>query len=598
MVEVDIQFLAGVAVTVFLALMFFGVVVLWDVALALRSVGDKIDKLEDNVDDDLKDIGYSLDNISNAPGGGGAQFHLSGGTISSEPTPNQRPEAETQPRGQRPSQKDSPQRSAHPETEAGREQPSSDETVSESQSAERAEPESQAADSTTRTADSESDANGETARTDGADATTDTDQESAVEASADGSDTADPASASDPNAESEPDSESKPDHPRASINRGRFVTSPDRTAWFATPLDREAIANAGPEIAGELEAGDPEGGPTDEPDVIAAGPAPSSDGHESEPSNTGDEPDASEAFEFDESTMETAATNPLTGEADDVVDESADDRASATEADADVNAGGETDPVGRGDTASEPDSEPTPTAERAESDDIESDLTDGAIEPSVRSESASESESKSESESESDSDSDRGLETGSEPATETETERKAGSELEPDSAAESPNSTRPDSSSDGELADAVDAVDVDDTSAESFTDFEFSDLTADDETEQTVDEAIDSMNDETPSLSLSSHGFEVTADADDDGAVLTFEFDPDTVEITGSTKRLLRYQMRSFAEKESTPDGDVTIEGNTIVVDLPEADGDAVSRWGEAAVEIIDRTLYLSDNSS
>ena len=70
MVEVDVQILGGLAVTVFLALIFFGVVVLWDVALALGSVGDKIDKLELNIDDDLKDIGYALDGISGAHNGG------------------------------------------------------------------------------------------------------------------------------------------------------------------------------------------------------------------------------------------------------------------------------------------------------------------------------------------------------------------------------------------------------------------------------------------------------------------------------------------------------------------------------------------------
>ncbi|MFC6765545.1 AAA family ATPase, partial [Natrinema soli] len=90
MVEANTQLLGGAAVTVFLALLFFGVVVLWDVALALRSVGDKIDKLEDNIDDDLTDIAHHLDGMSNARGGGGGtQLHLSGGTISSGPGPNQ-----------------------------------------------------------------------------------------------------------------------------------------------------------------------------------------------------------------------------------------------------------------------------------------------------------------------------------------------------------------------------------------------------------------------------------------------------------------------------------------------------------------------------
>ncbi|MFP9191079.1 hypothetical protein ACLI4Q_05365 [Natrialbaceae archaeon A-CW1-1] len=41
MVEVDIHFLAGVAVTVFLALLFFAVIVLWDISLAPGASGTK-----------------------------------------------------------------------------------------------------------------------------------------------------------------------------------------------------------------------------------------------------------------------------------------------------------------------------------------------------------------------------------------------------------------------------------------------------------------------------------------------------------------------------------------------------------------------------
>lgn len=574
MVEVDIQFLAGVAVTVFLALMFFGVVVLWDVALALRSVGDKIDKLEDNVDDDLKDIGYSLDSISNAPGAGGAQFHLSGGTISSEPTPNQRPTAETQPEDEHPSREEPRmhhQQSAHSETESA--QGRSDDAPSESQSSEQS-----------GSQGGESKSESETGRETG-----------------DGTETAadETPNDSDPNldrdesdSESKPKSESESEHPRASINRGRFVTSPDRTAWYAIPLDRDAVANASPEIAGELEAGEPDAEPTDEsePEVIAAGPAFAGERHESE-SEVGDETedpigagasgpeepsaelDTDEASKFDDSTTETTATNPLTGEAGDAVDGGSSDG----EIDSDSNA-----------PAADRDGGPT------ESDDSDSDRNEQADDDIELS-------SRPESEPEPDSDVEFEFEADSESVTEVEVESKSDSELEPDS-------TSPDSSPDADFTDFDDAADADDATdsadaddTESFTDFEFSDLTGEldeDGAERTVDEAIDSMNDETPSLSLSSHGFEVTAEADDDGAVLVFEFDPDTVEITGSTERLLRYQMRSFAEQESTPDGDVTIEGNTIVVELPEADGDAVSRWGEAAVGIIDRTLYLSDNSN
>ena len=69
------------------------------------------------------------------------------------------------------------------------------------------------------------------------------------------------------------------------------------------------------------------------------------------------------------------------------------------------------------------------------------------------------------------------------------------------------------------------------------------------------------------------------------------------METTDSTARLLRYQLRSFADSIGTSDVDVTVDGNRIVVDIPDADGADVSRWQHAVVEAIDRTLFLSDNS-
>ncbi|ELY38416.1 hypothetical protein [Natronorubrum tibetense] len=57
------------------------------------------------------------------------------------------------------------------------------------------------------------------------------------------------------------------------------------------------------------------------------------------------------------------------------------------------------------------------------------------------------------------------------------------------------------------------------------------------------------------------------------GDKLLFEFDTETVDISGSTKRLLQYQVRSFADRESTPDGDVRIGRNRIVIEIPDSDG-------------------------
>jgi hypothetical protein len=71
MVEVGIQMLAGVAVTILLMLVFLGVVVMWDVALALRDVAEKIDSLEDDVDSDLDTINGTLTRIHDSMRGEG-----------------------------------------------------------------------------------------------------------------------------------------------------------------------------------------------------------------------------------------------------------------------------------------------------------------------------------------------------------------------------------------------------------------------------------------------------------------------------------------------------------------------------------------------
>jgi len=36
------------------------------------------------------------------------------------------------------------------------------------------------------------------------------------------------------------------------------------------------------------------------------------------------------------------------------------------------------------------------------------------------------------------------------------------------------------------------------------------------------------------------------------------------------------------------------VDGGTVVLEIPGANGPAVDAWADAAVQIIDRTLYLS----
>ena len=261
MVEVDVQILGGVAVTVFLALLFFGVVVLWDVALALRSVGDKIDKLEDNIDDDLKDIGYALDGISGAHNGG-TQVHLSGGgTISPgsptheshRPNPSQESTAsrdvsqETGPRDApgvgRHDDGNSHARTAHAGTAHQRRRPPRGRAATSRAGETAARRPADEASSRTSTDEASS-----RDHADGPEAMAATEQ-------SDGEDEPTVEELDESTAVRQETSDATAEHLRADRNRGRFVTSPDVTPWYAMAADQEAIADARSPIAGALESG-------------------------------------------------------------------------------------------------------------------------------------------------------------------------------------------------------------------------------------------------------------------------------------------------------------------------------------------------------
>lgn len=644
MVEASTELLGGAAVTVFLALLFFGVVVLWDVALALRSVGDKIDKLEDNIDDDLTDIAHSLDGISNAPGGGGGtQLHLSGGTISSGPGANQQPQQQPQQAPHAGQQGAGPQQAAgsqqaaagqteqpggvgpqpqHHQSRAARRDPAAREGPTAGEDLE--DHESPDSDRTTQesaaTADEPSQPDdGETGESD--------DERSDEESDRDG----------------EADTDGESPHPRAEINRGRFVTSPDRTAWYATPLDREAIEAARPTIAGALPDGSDSG--IDEDEIIAAGPVDSSEAAATDdgvgdagaatamPASDGDaagesadDTDADAAEEGDDgATTDEAAVDE---EASDAIAESAEaadaaadghestDEVSDAEADEDgAEAGTDEDGAETSDDEAKPE-DATPADEIPESpDEVDVLSFDEGADEDGADRSASDSEDRRDHDGESDTEAqtDRA---GVVPVEEDEPGDADGDDRTdvpdlPDGATESEMSPPDDESESGTAGDSAggtapesetdaDADDAgDDRPADALAGFEFDDeFETDGEDDVTVEEAVDTMNEDAPAPELSSHRFDVTAEDRDDGsAVLTFEFDTETVDITGSTERLLQYQMRSFADRESTPDGDVTIGRDRIVIAIPDSDGTAIQQWGEAAVSIIDRTLYLSDNS-
>ena len=599
MVEVDVQFLVGVAVTVYLALLFFGVIVLWDISLALRGVGEKIDKLEDNIDDDLADIGYALDGMSDGPGGGGTQLHLSGGTISSGP---QGPEGGMQ---HVPSQPQHPQEAYGSQAQTGAHHSHPDRGKSPA-APPQDEPEPEMGDKSVEMADEEQDELvdegreglddeerdelDDEERVDEGDRADDEERDEKLEDDeGEGGDEETGVSDRD-----DGDTASEDASLHAARNRGRFVTSPDRTPWYAVELNRDAIAAAKePTIAGELEAPGTDSR-AHEPEVIVAGPATDADAEEKSVADRSVESDARET-EFGD---ETVAGD----ERDEAPDEGyspVDDREALSYDESNLertveHADGQTDEEPNGDIeefggdVEEPERQPDQENENEEGLSSEEDdkSEDESEEEDVDTGDGVESNDTTiESDEESGDESGEGDifedETG-EDDEEFEDESKEDDEEFEDEIGEDDSPAAGDERAEAEL---------DDVETEPF---EF--VEEDSDEMLSADDAAEQLNEEAPALSLSSHGFELTATVDDESAVLVFEFDPGTVDISGSTKRLLTYQLSSYADQESSPDGDVTIERNSIVVEIPNADGMAIEDWANAAVDIIDRTLYLSDS--
>ncbi|MFP9060482.1 hypothetical protein ACLI4R_08105 [Natrialbaceae archaeon A-chndr2] len=621
MVEVDIQFLAGVAVTVFLALLFFAVVVLWDISLALRSVGDKIDKLEDNIDDDLKDIGYGINTLSNAPGGG-TQLHLnSNGTISSGPQPSaEEPRPDT-----RPEQTHSAQ-SAHGATRDPAESPRGE---MDAQSRRPQTPDEDVATAGDHSGDDslgredansldELDESVDDSAEKGNDEEPETEDETATE------DVDPSAGAASTDRES-----ASVDHPNAARNRGRFITSPDRTPWYRTPLDREAIAEGySRPIAGALES--PAVIDDDEDDEQYESTDGTADGDEASPEGTGDDEVDADADTEDNDDVTEEDNDDETGASTVYAAPPAhsSDHPEAISPEADAQADDQ-------DTASEGPSTALDDAVEGiaassgatEFSEDERESVEKATEPGGETLDATKPEAET-----SDPTTESGAErsdTAGESASDASREITFDeNELEAEPGEESDSvpleeSGEPTDGSAAEASSAVsDANTVDETDAEPAVDGD-SGYTADGESDESVaggdedstesgedelavdsteptpiplDEALEALTEGGPELTFSSHGFDVSSVEDDDGVVLTFEFDPETVEIQGSTKRLLTYQLQSFADQASTPEGEITIGDQRIVIEIPNADGHAIEQWGDAAVTSIDRTLYLSDS--
>ncbi|WP_247728672.1 AAA family ATPase [Halovivax limisalsi] len=662
--EVDVQILGGVAVTVLLALLFFATVVLWDISLALRGVGDKIDKLEDTLDDDITDLTHTVDGTA----GGGTQLHLNGGgtTIGSGPDAGQVATA------------------AGPHTAAT----GAGATRTEPSTASDHPAGGHAADAATEPADSATDgveSSDETAA-DPAETQVEEGESDAPPQPSRASLGADPTPVRGPNApDRRPDEsgattadEASAADPAEAPNRGRFVTSPDRTPWYATPLDRETIAANQSVIAGALESGSPDASAEEDGDdsTVTAEQEPIVLGGTTTPAaDDADDPDTDDGV---------VTTDPV-GDADSVAQADAAEGAGAGDADADeegttaeeadssADAGDSL--LDRGSLSTDVDEEAASIFDVVTEDELEAvaRTTDGEEpvddrtaaelfealledlgllelrtrldeERQTRTDEADAATANASAADEDDTDrdapaastaepsgpnsSDSELTAGdpdrdadesdvqAEPSAESTdaTERADGSELDHESDDPDRESTDdPDSDpvderdADGEgdasaLETANDEVDPDADVTEASVDgstegieYTFEEFSPEDtrSAEISVDDAVERVNDEAPSLSRSTRRLTAKATADDDGVTLTYELDD---EATDSTNRLLRYQLEQFAD-QAAGEVDVSVSGNRVVVDIPDADGSTVSQWRRAIVEVIDRTYYLSDNT-
>lgn len=657
LMEVDVQILGGVAVTVLLALLFFATVVLWDISLALRGVGDKIDKLEDTLDDDITDLTHTVDGTA----GGGTQLHLNGGgtTIGSGPGAGQvataagphsaavtddgtTPNPDTQP-------------AAAPEGTTRPEEPNGD--VSEP---------TPDADDTAAQAPSD-------AAMAGVKPETEADSESHPSRASLG---ADPTPVRGPNApgrSTDTESATEADVTAApeteNPNHDRFVTSPDRTPWHARPLDRETVAANRSVIAGALEAGsvdpespgDPSSVPDEEPIVLGGTTTAVDDGDtadnethidDSTPSSgtAGSGGDGS-PDETDDSDVTPAAIDEGTGGAatpdEDELSDSSLDRGSLS-SDVDDDAASIFDVVTGDDLAAVAQStdQADPTDDRTAAELFEALLEDlGLLELRTRLDAERQSgvertdtadASVSEDSAETDPDESRvwtgqGAESdpsdGEQPVADTDDEAAIAEDASTDESETESNdsddgddanggddvedarsvdsqpgeeSHATDSEEDGNgAADEADGGDETDEALldgpDSGVEYTFEEFSPKDtgSAELSVDDAVDQINDESPSLSRSTRRLTSKATADDDGVTLSYELD---AEAADSTTRLLRYQLQQFAD-QAGGDVDVSVSGNRVVVEIPDAEGSAVSQWRRAIVEVVDRTYYLSDNS-
>ena len=157
---------------------------------------------------------------------------------------------------------------------------------------------------------------------------------------------------------------------------------------------------------------------------------------------------------------------------------------------------------------------------------------------------------------------------------------------------------------DDDLADAADAVDAAEEDGGDIAELvnrELDTLTQEvggtsmtpDVSEEALDDAVDELDDGEYTFPLSGSAFQVGASTD--AETVTLRFTPENpVELDGARERLLKYQLRNYLDRDDTAHAELSVDGGTVILDIPGADGPAVDAWADAAVQIVDRTLYLS----
>jgi len=114
-----------------------------------------------------------------------------------------------------------------------------------------------------------------------------------------------------------------------------------------------------------------------------------------------------------------------------------------------------------------------------------------------------------------------------------------------------------------------------------------------DVSDEELDDAVDALDEGGYTFPLSGSAFEVGAAADAETASLSFTPE-ESVDLSGARERLLKYQLRNYLDRDDTAHAELSVDGGTVVLEIPGANGPAVDAWADAAVQIIDRTLYLS----